>query len=116
MTSQEPAEVTSGGCIHQRTDGFDKIHTKPGLSAAEGTVIFTRQTKQDPPYPGAGLLAQHTVENADDFVLIRWPEGRHAIVEIRDSIHKICSVIRSPQRVLPVDALTCYGLRMGLME
>ena len=77
---------------------------------------FPRQTKQDPPYSGAGLLAQHTVENADDFVLIRWPEGRHAIVEIRDSIHKICSVIRSPQRVLPVDALTCYGLRMGLME
>ncbi|WP_096941381.1 hypothetical protein, partial [Escherichia coli] len=40
----------------------------------------------------------------DDFVLIRWPEGCQAIVEMRDTIHKICSVMRSPQRVLPVDA------------
>src|SRR5699024_7737827 len=95
---------------------FDKVHTKPGLSAAEGSVIFTWQTKQDPPYPGAGLLTQRTLKNADDFALIRWPEGGKAIVEIRNSIHKICSVMRSPQRVLPENELTCYGLRMGLME
>ncbi|WP_038356209.1 hypothetical protein, partial [Escherichia coli] len=30
-------------------------------------------------------------------------------VEIRNSIHKICSVMRSPQCVLPVNELTCYG-------
>ena len=73
--------------------------------------MVPRQAKQDPPYPGAGLFTQRTVENTDDFVLIRRPEGRHAIVEIRNTIHKICSVMRNPQRVLPVDALTCYGLR-----
>lgn len=65
---------------------------------------------------GAGLLTQRTLKDTDDFVLIRRPEGCHAIVEIRNSIHKICSVMRSPQRVLLVDELTCYGLRMGLME
>ncbi|EFJ86460.1 hypothetical protein HMPREF9536_03234, partial [Escherichia coli MS 84-1] len=102
--------------IHQRTDGFDKIHTKPGLSAVEGIVIFTRQTKQDPPYPGAGLLTQRTLKDADNFALIRRPEGGQAIVEIRNSIHKICSVMRNPQCVLPVNELTCYGLRMRLME
>ncbi|EFJ90356.1 hypothetical protein HMPREF9531_04601, partial [Escherichia coli MS 45-1] len=116
MTGQEPAKVASGFRIHQRTDGFDKIHTKPGLSAVEGVVMFPRQTKQDPPYPGAGLLTQRTLKDADDFVLIRWPEGCQAIVEIRNSIHKICSVMRSPQCVLPVNELTCYGLRMRLME
>nr|MCR0992999.1 hypothetical protein [Escherichia coli] len=51
MTGQEPAKVASGFRIHQRTDGFDKVHTEPDLSAAEGVVMFPRQTKQDPPYP-----------------------------------------------------------------
>ena len=40
MTGQEPAEVTSGCCIHQRTDGFDKIHTEPDFSVTEGVVMF----------------------------------------------------------------------------
>ena len=75
MTGQEPAEISSRCCIHQRTDGFDKVHTEPDLSAAEGTVIFTWQTKQDPSYPGAGLLTQRTLKDTDDFVLIRRPEG-----------------------------------------
>ncbi len=92
MTGQEPAKVASGFRIHQRTDGFDKIHTKPDFSVTEGVVMFPRQTKQAPPYPGAGLFTQRTVENTDDFVLIRRPEGRQAIVEMSDTIHKICSI------------------------
>ena len=103
-------------CIHQRTDGFDKIHTKPGRSAVEGVVIFHTADEAGSAVSGSRTAHAAHAKDADNFALIRRPEGACAIVEIRNSIHKICSVMRNPQCVLPVNELTCYGLRMRLME
>ncbi len=78
-------KVASGFRIHQRTDGFDKIHTNQvclllkALSCSHGrrsrSAVSVSRTAHAAHAQGRRWL-----------VLIRWPEGCQAIVEIRNSI------------------------------
>ena len=105
----EPAKVASGFRIHQRTDGFDKIHTKPGLSAAGRRCHVPRQTKRRiRRIRGAGLLTQHAQGHkwlCSDKTARRVPCYSR---KIRNSIHKICFRYAAHNASLPVNELsTC---------
>ena len=67
--------ITSGVAFISALTVSIKSIPNPRVCLLLKALSCSRQTKQDPPYPGAGLFTQRTIENADDFVLIRWPEG-----------------------------------------